>query len=146
MEVNDPQTFENYVAQIEENPVIEKVIASVGGTQFNRAIEQKTEEIQTIATSEQTTLVETVKQIEQEIFSTTATSEVEQTLPQPVQEQIQEIKQEVPAEQVPQVTTSTSEQLQIPASEPAAPAPAPAVAPPPEAPTVASPPAIVPTL
>ena len=149
-EVSDPQIFETYIEQIEQNPVVEKVITEVGGSEFIEVIEQKTAEIQVTATQEQTTLVETVKQIEQEIFTSPVNqpSEVEQTLPEIIQEEIKEIKEEVPVEQVPEVTVEATVNVTVPTeTEPApapaapevtAPAPEPAqpAAPPPEAPTV----------
>lgn len=145
-QVNDPLTFETYITQIEQNPVVENVISQVGGAEFTAVIEQKTAEIQATASEEQTTLIETVKQIEQEIFTSPVSqpSVVEQTLPEEVQAQIQEIKQEVPVEQVPEITVEATVTVSAPTSttEPAStsePVSVPAEAPAPAAPEVQQP-------
>ncbi len=138
-EVNDPATFQTYVAQIEENPLVAQIIAQVGGTQFTQAVEQKAKTLETQATADQTQLQTTVAQVEKEIFATSAPSPIEQTLPQTVQEEIKQIKQEVPKEQIPAVPIPTSEPVQAPIAAPApatpevkAPEPAQPVAPPPD--------------
>ncbi len=145
-QVNDPLTFETYITQIEQSPVVENIIAQVGGSEFTAVIEQKTAEIQATASEEQTTLIETVKQIEQEIFTSPVSqpSEVEQTLPEEVQTEIQEIKQEVPVEQVPEITVEATVTISTPGStsEPAPtsePVSVPAEAPAPAAPEVKAP-------
>ncbi len=148
-QVNDPQTFEIYVAQIKQDPLVAKIVAQVGGSDFTAAIEKKTEELKATANSNQITLVETVKQIEQEIFSNSGTSQVEQTLLQTVQDQIQQIKQDVPVEQIPSVTVSatvtvTPQPTNAPIATPepistTAPASIPTTAPAPAAPEVQQP-------
>ncbi len=149
-EINDPQTFETYVAQIEQDPIVAKVVTQAGGSEFTTAVDKKTEQLQTVANIEHQTLTETVKQIEQEIFTTPVNqpSRVEQSLPPVVQEEIQQIKQEVPVEQIPTVTVSatvevvpqptTSPVTPVPTSAPAASA-APVEAPAPAAPEVKPP-------
>src|SRR5258708_16403698 len=71
--------------------------------------EQKSQVVQQQATQDQTTLQTTVSLVQQEVFSTSVSnpSPIEQTLPQPVRQEIQQIKQEVPAAQVPQVNVAT---------------------------------------
>jgi len=168
-QVSDPQTFQTYVTQINENPVVAQVVAQTGGTELVQAVDQKAQEIQTTATQDQSTLQTTTAQVEQQIFSAPVSvpSIVEQTLPPVVQEQIQQIKQEVPQAQIPAVTVtstvtvaptiapvqeahpvqqstpaSTTPAAQPPAPsipEPAAAPPAPAPAPPAENPAPAAP-------
>lgn len=102
--VTDPETFQAYIAQIEENPVVAAIVAQVGGVNFTQAVQEKAQEVATTAASEATQLQTTVTQVQQEIFSTTtSTSSLEQTLPASVQQQVEQIKQEVPVEQIPQV-------------------------------------------
>ncbi len=160
-QVNDPATLQAYVAQIQENPVVAQTVTQVGGAQFSQAVETKVQAIEVVATQQQTQLQTTVTKVQQEIFSAPVNnpSTVEQTLPQPVQEQIQQIKQEIPTQQIPQVTVATTVSVTTPqatqpvtaqptaapattapqsAPEPAAPAP-PAAAPPPAAPEVKPP-------
>ncbi len=136
-QVNDPVTFQTYIAQIEENPVVAQIVAQVGGIEFIQAIETKVEELQTIATEEHTILETTVTQIQQEIFSTASTSSIEQTLPARIQEEIQQIKQEVPVEQIPAVTVQAAVEVQAPVQS--APAPVQESAPAPAAPEVKPP-------
>ncbi len=129
-EVTDPQTFQTYIIQITENPDVAAAVAEAGGTDFIQAIEEKAQEIQTTATEDQTTLQTVVEQIQEEIFSAPvgATSTTEQALSPAIQEEIQEIKHEVPVEQIPTVTVTieitttptTIEEIQA-TPEPAAP-------------------------
>jgi len=146
-QVNDSVTFQTYVAQIRENPVVAKTVAQVGGASFAASIEEKTQTIEKVAVQEQTQLQTTVAQVEKEIFATSAPSPIEQTLPQPVQQEIQQIKREVPAEQIPAVTVQAAVEIQTPAqSSPApvqesAPAPLAPEAPAPQAPAVENKPA-----
>ncbi|MBI3620163.1 hypothetical protein HY214_03420 [Candidatus Roizmanbacteria bacterium] len=148
--VTDLATFQALIAQIEENSVVKAVVTQVGSTEFTQAVEMKAQEVATVAAQQETTLQTTVTQVQQEIFSTTSTtSSVEQSLPADIQQQVETIKQEVPVEQIPQVSVqaavaeSTSvtvttpvetQPVQAPAVAPE-PAAAPA-APPPEAPVV----------
>ncbi|MEK7571825.1 MAG: hypothetical protein AAB553_06135 [Patescibacteria group bacterium] len=113
-------------AQIEENPVVSEIVQEVGGEAFEQVIEQATQEIVQTTIAEQTILEETVTQVQEEIFSAPVNepSAVEETLPESVEEQIIEIKQEIPTEQVIEVivsteTTVTVEPVQV--SEPVAP-------------------------
>ena len=135
-QIDNPVTFQTYLAQIEENPVVAQTVAQVGGTEFSQAVKTKIQEIQTVATEESKTLETTVAAVQQEIFSSPVNnpSPVEQTLPQTVQVEIQQIKQEVPAGQIPQVTVATPEPVSAPPAE--APAPAAPEVKPPEAPPV----------
>ncbi len=107
-QVTDPATLQTYVAQITDNPVVAKTVAQVGGQQFTQAVEQKAQAVQVQATQDQTQLQTAVASIQQQVFSTPINnpSPVEQTLPQPVQQEIQQIKQEVPAAQIPQVSVA----------------------------------------
>ncbi len=108
-QVNDPSTFQTYVAQITQNPAVEAIVTQVGGQAFQQAVEQKTQIIDQQATSDQTQLTTTVAQIQQDVFSApvSSPSTVEQSLPQPIQQEIQQIKQEVQAQQIPSVNVST---------------------------------------
>lgn len=114
VEVNDPQTFQTYVAQITENPIVAQAVVEAGGTNFITSIEAKAQEIQTTVTGDQTILQTTVEQLQQEIFSTppSVVSQIEQTLPTPIQEQIQEIKKDIPVEQIPQITVTAEVTVQ----------------------------------
>lgn len=147
-QVNDPETFATYIAQIEQDPVVLQTVISFGGQEFTHVIEQTAQEVAVTAQSEQTILEATVVQIQKEIFSAPTTSEVEQTLTESVQEEIQQVKEKVPVEQIPSVTVSTTPQpTSEPVSIPPAEAPAPVIpeakqpeetksAPAPEAPAV----------
>ncbi len=108
-QVTDPATFQTYVAQITQNPKVEAIVVQVGGQAFQRAVEQKTQTIDQQVTSEQTQLTITVAQVQKEVFATSVNNEssVERTLPQPIQQEIQQIKQEVPTQQIPSVSVST---------------------------------------
>lgn len=125
-QVDSPETFETYLAQIQESPEVLQVVTSVGGQEFIQAIEQTSQELSTTAQSEQTLLETTVAQVQEEIFSPTSNSTIVETLAQSVQEEIQETTQEVPAEQIPQVAVEIAEepQQQVPVQQEAAPAPA----------------------
>ena len=118
-QVDDPVTLQTYVAQIEQDPVVAKTVAQVGGTQFAKAVEQKTVNLENVAVQEQTQLQTAVAKVEQEIFQSPVSSPsvVEQTLPQSVQTEIVQIKQEVAQEQIPPVTVSvrTTESVTTPA-------------------------------
>jgi len=104
-QVNDPATFQSYTAQITENPTVAAAVAQVGGQAFTQAVQEKTQAIDQQATSDQTKLETTVAQIQQEVFSntTSVSAPVVATLPATVQQQVEQIKQEVPAAQIPQV-------------------------------------------
>lgn len=97
------------IAQIIDNPVVAKAVEQVSGQAVIQAVEQKSQIVQQQATQNQTQLQTAVASVQQEVFSTSVSnpSPVEQTLPQPVQQEIQQIKQEVPATQIPQVNVST---------------------------------------
>ena len=107
--IDDPQTLETYITQIEESPIVSEVIEEVGGEEFNKVIKQVTQEVTQVAVEEQTVLETTIAQIQEEIFSASSSdpSSIEETLAASVQEQIQEIKQEIPTEQILEVTIST---------------------------------------
>jgi hypothetical protein len=109
-EINDPATFQTYVAEIIQNPVVEAVVVQTGGIAFTQAVETKAQEIQTTATAEQKTLEKKVAQVQQEIFSAPLNnpSALEQSLPAIVQKEIREVKQEVPVAQVPAVTVAAA--------------------------------------
>lgn len=115
-QVTDPTTFQTYVAQLTEDPVIAEVIAEVGGTDFIQAVTQTAEEIQAIATEEHFELETVVSELTQEIFSSSLVnpSPVEETLSVTVQEQIQEIKQDVLIEQIPEVTITETIEVTVP--------------------------------
>ncbi len=125
-QVNDPVTFQTYVAQIQENPVIAQTVAQVGGAEFTKAVEIKAVEIKTVAEKEQTALETTVVEVKKEIFSSPVNSPsvTEQTLPQAIQQEIQQIKEEVPVAQIPAVTVEV--QVVVPAQNPS---PAPVTSP-----------------
>ncbi len=97
------------VAQIIDNPVVAKAVEQISGQAVIQAVEQKSQVVQQQATQDQTTLQTTVASVQQEVFSTSVSnpSPIEQTLPQPIQQEIQQIKREVPAAQIPQVNVST---------------------------------------
>ncbi len=134
-QVDDQATLQTYLAQITQDPVVTEVVAQVGGSQFTQAVQQKVQAVEQTTTQEQTVLQTTVTQITHEVFSQT-NSQAEQALPTAVAQQVEEIKKEVPAEQV-QVTVSAPAPTAAPQTpttptvpEPAAPAPAaPAAAP-----------------
>src|SRR5258708_3833026 len=90
-QITDPVVFDTYVAQIESNPIVAQTIASVAGASFTQAVDQKSQEISAVATTDQNVLQTTVNTIEKEVFSAPITnpSPVQQTLPQPVQAEIQ---------------------------------------------------------
>ncbi len=68
-------------------------------------MQEKAQEVATVTAQAETQLQTTVTQVQQEIFSTSCTSSsIEQSLPTTVQQQVEAIKQEVPAEQIPQVS------------------------------------------
>ncbi len=142
-QVNDPVTFQTYIAQIEENPVVAQIVAQVGGIEFTQAIETKTEALQTVAMQEHATLETTVTAIQQEVFSApvNSPSPVEQTLPQSIQQEIQQIKQEVPVEQIPAVTVQAAVEIQTQSPSQSSPAPVQESAPAPAAPAVENKPA-----
>ncbi len=108
-QVSDPSTFQTYVAQITQDPAVEAIVTKVGGQAFQQAIEQKTQTINQQLKSDQAQLTTTVAQVQQEVFSApvSSPSTVEQSLPQPIQQEIQQIKQEVPAQQIPAVNVAT---------------------------------------
>ncbi|MBI3576700.1 hypothetical protein HY086_01525 [Candidatus Gottesmanbacteria bacterium] len=138
-QTTDSTTFQADVAQIQTDPVVAATVTSVGGQSFATAVEEKAQTIVKEAATEQTKLETTVAQVQQEVFSAPVTnpSPVEQTLPQTVQQEIKEIKQDVPAVQIPVVTVSTPTTPQpTSAPEPATPAPQ---APAPAAPEVKAP-------
>jgi len=114
-QVSDPVTFQMNVAQIQENPTIAAAVSAVGGTQFTQAVEQKTKTIEQQAKSDQSQLTAAVVQTQREIFSAPVSnpSPIEQTLPQPIQQEIQQIKQEVPAQQIPAVTVATEASVSV---------------------------------
>ncbi len=138
VQIKDPTTFETYVTQISQDPLVAQTVSQAGGTTFATAIEEKTQSIEKVAVQEQMQLQTTVAQVEKEIFTTAAPSSIEQTLPQPVRAEIQQIKQEVPAEQIPQITVQAAVEVQTQAPTQSSPATAPA-APAPEAPAPAAP-------
>jgi len=107
-QVNDLSTFQTYTSQIKEDPVVSTVVQNIGGAEFAQTVEQKSQEIQKQALSDQTKLEATVNQVSQEVFTSPLNnpSTAQQTLPQTVQQEIAQIKQEVPAEQIPQVTVT----------------------------------------
>jgi len=154
--VTDPVILQTYIAQITQDPIIAQVVQQVGGQQFQQVVEQKTESVQQEIAQEQVALEATVTQVQDQIFSSPASTPIEQTLPVAIQQEIQEIKQEVPVEQIPVVNVSeqttapatvtvesaapVSQPVSQPVSEPAPSAPsAPAPAPPePAAPSAPS--------
>ena len=148
IEVTDPVIFQTYVAQIESNPNVAQTVANVGGTFFTHAIDQKSQEIVATAVTQQNELQTTVSNVEKEVFSAPISNPtpIQQSLPQTVQTEIQQIKEELPASQIPAITiaatvqapTSTPTPAAEPVRIPAAPPPAPAVSEPaaPEAPKV----------
>ena len=144
-QVNDAATLQTDVAQIQENPVVAQVVAQVGGQEFAKAIDQKSQAVTATAVQEQAQLQTTVQKVEQEIFSTTGTSKVEQTLPALVQQEIQQIKQEVPQEQIPQVKVEAAVTVSTPQPTPSAPTPSQPSAPAPAAPSAPAPAAPAPT-
>ena len=131
-EVSDPTTFQTYITQITENPAVAAVVAQVGGQAFTQAVEQKTQVIDQQAISDQTQLETTVAQIQQEVFSnsTSVSAPVVQTLPEPIQQQVEQIKQEVPAAQIPPVDVSVQTSTSVTVTtEPVNTTPAPTSAP-----------------
>ncbi len=134
-QVNDSVTFQGYVAQIVADPVVTQVVQNVGGTQFQQAVDQKSQVIEKQAVSEQTQLATTVSSVQQEIFNAPANnpSAVEQTLPTVVQQKIEEIKQEVPVAQIPPISVPEAPAAQA-SPPPAAPQPQTQSEPPPAAP------------
>jgi hypothetical protein len=121
-QVTDPAAFESYINQIAGDPAVAQVVQQDGGQSFQLAIEATSQTLQKEAEVNHVQLTNAVTQIQREIFTTSNTSSVEQTLPQPIQDEIQQIKQEVPVAQIPQVTVEAVVQISVP-SEPA-PAPA----------------------
>ncbi len=107
-QVADPSTVQATIDQLTTDPVIIKIIEEVGGKDLVQTIEDKAQEVEVVAVSNNSALQTTVNQIEQEIFQAPVNnpSTVEQTLPQAVQEEIQTVKQVVPVEQIPQVNVS----------------------------------------
>lgn len=101
--VDNLETLETYIAQIEENPIVAEIIQEVGGAEFSQTVETVTQELTQTAADERTLLEETIAQIEEEIFSSNNASTVE-TLPETVQQEITEISTEIPANQIPDVT------------------------------------------
>lgn len=100
-EVNDPATFETYLAQIQEDPVVAQIVAQVGGAQFTQTLEQTAQEVNVTAQSEQTVLETTVAEVTREVFSNTSSGQtLIETLPVTVQEEIQQVKEEMPVEQI----------------------------------------------
>lgn len=149
--VDDLQTFQTYVEQIKENPVVSEVVQTVGGTEFVEAVAQKAQEVTVEVAKQEGELIATVQEVQKEIFSAPVSqpSVVEQTLPVIVQEEIQQIKQEIPQEQIPQVTVTAQVTVETPPSSVPAPTSEPAIQPtqipeakPPEKPVV--PPAAIP--
>jgi len=139
-QVNDQVTLQTYQAQITQDPVVAQVVAQVGGTQFTQSLEQKAQAVEQTAVKEQQQLTQEVAQVTKEVFSNSGqVSAAEASLPVAVQQKVEEIKKEVPVEQV-QVTVSVSTPTPPTVPEPVAPAPVP-VAPAPAAPAVESKPA-----
>lgn len=140
-EVTSSNTLETYISQIAQDPVVAEVVATVGGKDFQQAIETISQTLESQAEKDHAQLVNTVAQVQQEIFTAPINnpSPIQQTLPQTVQAEIQQIKEELPVSQIPAVTVEVTLQAPIPAApevkppeqtQPAAPppdAPAPAV-------------------
>lgn len=108
-QVIDPSIFQTYVAQITQNPTVDTIVTQVGGQAFQEAVEKKTQTIAQQVLSDQKQLATTVAQIQQEVFLTpvSSPSTVEQSLPQRIQQEIQQIKQEVPSQQIPSINVAT---------------------------------------
>jgi Domain of unknown function (DUF5667) len=115
----DSSTAQIYIDQITSDPVVAQIIEEVGGKSLIQIVEDKAQEIVADTASQDSILQTTVDQIQEEIFQAPVNnpSTVEQTLPQAIQEQIAEIKQEVPVEQIPQVEVQATVTVEtVPAS------------------------------
>jgi len=108
-QTSNAATIQTYVSQIQNNPEVAQVVAQVGGQSLQQTIIQaeQTAAVQTAA--DQIQLQTTVSQLQQEVFSQSNSnpSPAQQTLPQPIQQEIQQIKQEVPKEQIPTINVAT---------------------------------------
>lgn len=116
-EIDDLDTLNEYLSQIQENPIVLEVIQEVGGSEFTQVVNETTNELTQSANNETAALEETVNQIQDEIFGNNPSPIVE-TLPETVQEEIQEILQEVPAVQIPQVTVEVEVTTPVPTAIP----------------------------
>lgn len=130
-EVTSASTLETYIAQIAQDPVVAEVVARVGGSEFQQAIETVSQTLEAQAEEDHTQLVNTVAQVQKEIFTAPINnpSAIEETLPQVVQDAIQQIKEELPVSQIPAVEVEVAVQTPTATPKPAIPVPAESAAP-----------------
>lgn len=117
-QVADPIVFETYVNQIAQDPAVAQLVQEVGGQSFQKAIAATSQTLEKQAEADHAQLVSTVAEVEKQIFTSSVSnpSAIEQTLPQRVQTEIQQLKEELPVTQIPTVTVEVT--VQAPASTP----------------------------
>lgn len=97
----DPKVFNGYITFLNQNPAVRQVL---GANLSPAKLEKAKEQVDKIAKIQDQKLFEKVQQITQEVFLSDSKTNVEKLLPDDIQQEISQLKAELPSRNIPQLT------------------------------------------
>ncbi|MEK7570877.1 MAG: DUF5667 domain-containing protein, partial [Patescibacteria group bacterium] len=110
-QVNDPEIFEDYNQFISRNPEVKQIVQKYASPTFFTNLSKKSQAISKIAKQDEQHLYEVIQQVTQAIFITKKTTDLEKKLPTAIQQQITQLKKDLPEKSIPQLTVPNGVKL-----------------------------------